>query len=478
VAALNGAGHAVGLRVGQTLADARAIAPGLLCLAHDPEGDWARLRRLAHWAQRFSPSVTPLQPDPACGVEGHGLFLDACGMAPLFGGEAAWLADLLARLSAAGLSAGGALSDNPADAYALGVFHPLAQRCGGLVAPTGQGLSLMAGLPLASLRIAPAVAAGLSALGLKTVGALSAAPRAGLARRFGAGLLARIDAARGAGAEALSPVRAGPSAVARARLAQPLVTLGALEAVAERLCGDLARQLVEQGLGARRLALTLFCVDARALTLGCAASRPTQDAARLLRLLKERLARAAGGLDLGFGVDAMHLAALKPAPLAGRETGALAPEGASCSAAALEDLAERLGARLGGQAVLAARSRASHWPERAQRFTPAQDAQGELDFPSGLDRPPWLFTRPESIAAMAPLPDGAPAQFRWRRVLHRVARAAGPERIAAEWWRMAGPTRDYYHVETCEGRRLWLFRLGLYGGETSSPGWFVHGCWP
>jgi protein ImuB len=76
------------------------------------------------------------------------------------------------------------------------------------------------------------------------------------------------------------------------------------------------------------------------------------------------------------------------------------------------------------------------------------------------------------------LPDGAPAQFRWRRVLHRVARAAGPERIGAEWWRADGPTRDYYCVETSEGRRLWVFREGLYGCKTEAPSWFVHGLWP
>ena len=38
---------------------------------------------------------------------------------------------------------------------------------------------------------------------------------------------------------------------------------------------------------------------------------------------------------------------------------------------------------------------------------------------------------------MAEVPDGPPARFRWRRVLHEVAIAEGPERIAMEWWRDA-----------------------------------------
>jgi protein ImuB len=77
------------------------------------------------------------------------------------------------------------------------------------------------------------------------------------------------------------------------------------------------------------------------------------------------------------------------------------------------------------------------------------------------------------------VPDGPPLRFRWRRVLHEVARAEGPERIAPEWWRAqtSGPhaTRDYYRVEDTHGRRFWLYREGLYGNAGEIPRWFVHG---
>ena len=36
-------------------------------------------------------------------------------------------------------------------------------------------------------------------------------------------------------------------------------------------------------------------------------------------------------------------------------------------------------------------------------------------------------------------------------------------------------TRDYYLVEDGEGHRFWLYREGLYGRETATPRWFVHG---
>jgi protein ImuB len=59
-----------------------------------------------------------------------------------------------------------------------------------------------------------------------------------------------------------------------------------------------------------------------------------------------------------------------------------------------------------------------------------------------------------------------------------VARAEGPERIAMEWWRDSTGhhlTRDYFRVENDSGARMWLYREGLYGRETTHPRWYLHG---
>ena len=54
-----------------------------------------------------------------------------------------------------------------------------------------------------------------------------------------------------------------------------------------------------------------------------------------------------------------------------------------------------------------------------------------------------------------------------------TARATGPERIAPEWWLeeegWCAGVRDYWRVETHQGRRLWLFHTPL------TAGWFVQG---
>jgi protein ImuB len=107
-----------------------------------------------------------------------------------------------------------------------------------------------------------------------------------------------------------------------------------------------------------------------------------------------------------------------------------------------------------------------------------EETQDKAQDSLGPTRPIRLFERPEPVEAIAEVPDGPPARFRWRRVLHEVAFAEGPERIAMEWWRDEtgqALTRDYFRVESSDGLRAWLYREGLYGRETPQPRWFLHG---
>ena len=86
----------------------------------------------------------------------------------------------------------------------------------------------------------------------------------------------------------------------------------------------------------------------------------------------------------------------------------------------------------------------------------------------------------QAAEVVALIPEGPPRQFRWRGVLHQVAQAEGPERIAGEWWRQADNEieRDYYVVEDAMGRRFWLYRAGLYNRGGATPQWFVQGVFP
>ena len=146
---------------------------------------------------------------------------------------------------------------------------------------------------------------------------------------------------------------------------------------------------------------------------------------------------------------------------------------------ALAILADRLGNRIGFANLRRLAPRESHLPERAVAFLPALGAAEKTTarWRAGAARPIRLLAPPETVEAMAPVPDDPPVMFRWRRKQHRVRRADGPERIAAEWWQDGTdePTRDYFRVEDPTGHRFWLFREGLFGRETAAPRWYLHG---
>jgi protein ImuB len=222
-------------------------------------------------------------------------------------------------------------------------------------------------------------------------------------------------------------------------------------------------------------------------------------------------------VDPGLGVEDMILALYAAEPLEPEQVGlpSLSPllktplpqlGRRGDGAPEIAPLLDRIGARLGLDALSRIEERESHIPERAAVYVAAEKnlhpnpppLAGEggrrqsVPFPSPAGgggagwgyasakppRPVRLFAPPEPVEAAWLLPDDPPFHFTWRRRAHRVRRADGPERIAEEWWAAEGQCgaaaiRDYYRVEDEEGRRFWLFRAGLPGEPP--PRWFVHG---
>jgi protein ImuB len=140
---------------------------------------------------------------------------------------------------------------------------------------------------------------------------------------------------------------------------------------------------------------------------------------------------------------------------------------------------DRLRQRLGQRGVRRLKPVASYLPEKAEGPCDAIGNVPDWPAPDATHlRPLVLLSEAEPLDDVTALvPEGPPRRFRWRRVMHEVARAQGPERIASEWWRDHAdqPTRDYYLVEDEAGRRFWLYREGLYGRETAQAHWFMHG---
>jgi protein ImuB len=471
-----------GIRLGETLADARGKHPDLIVAEEDAAADRALLEKIADWCDRYTPLVAL---DPP-----HGLFLDITGCAHLFGagagGEAALLADCLARLNAQGFEAFGAVASTASVAWAL-AHH----GAGGCV-PPGAEAEAIATLPVSALRIMDEQTELLDRLGLKRIGDILEKPRAPLAARFGTDFVRRLDQALGHADEVLSPRRPAPRLSAERGFAEPLTEETALLETLRSLAATLASALERHGLGAQRLEASFFRIDGHVARASLGTASPVRAADTVAALFSERLAALASDWDAGFGFDMIRLAVLDAAPLTAKQMD-FSGDGADEQGVAA--LIDRLGARLGPARVTRFVTADTHIPERAVRSEPLAEqgassrqgrGTGEIDGEDILladgetppARPLHLFPRPEPVQVVAVVPDGPPLHFRWRRVMHAVARAEGPERIAPEWWRADDAdllTRDYYRVEDSSGRRYWIFRDGLYGREMEHPGWYVHG---
>lgn len=512
LAALSAEAEAAGLRPGQPLRDALAMCPALVTRSAAPEAEAAFLAALRRWAGKFTPWVAEEPPD--------GLVLDITGCAHLFGGEAALLAEAEADCADLGLTVHGAIADTLGAAWALarhagpggsapvrsgdaidqearatrsraarrhwtkgGVAPPALPQQGSAspattrrIAPQGQTRTAIAPLPVTALRLPEETVAALARLGLRRIGDLAGMARAPLARRFGREVVRRLDQALGLEPEPIAPARAEAAFAVRLTLPEPIGLEADVAAAVDRLLPRLCEQLSAKGRGARRLRLEAHRADGGVERVEVGLARPSAEADRLRPLLAMKL----GAIDAGFGIDRLRLAATTTEPVHPRQhrghfDATEAAVAARADGAGLADLIGRLGARIGLEAITRLHPADSHIPEKAAQVQAAAWSDPWASpWPAPAVARPLILFPPESVAAPE-IPD-PPLRFRWRRRDMTLASAAGPERIAPEWWldepHWRSGVRDYWRVETEDGERLWLFYA--HGG-TVTGGWFCHG---
>ena len=480
-----------GARAGARLTDARALDPALIAVEADPEDDAALVQRLARWAGGWSPLVEVDGPD--------GLRLDVTGVAHLFGGEEGLVRDIERRFAQIGLTTRVAIAPTASAAWALAHHAPC------ICADDAE--TKLGPLHVSALRLDADTVRTLERLGLKTIGALIGVPRLALARRFRGAedVVDALDRMLGRKPEALRAVAADPPPRAALRLEEPATYPEIAGHALERLIPELVRQLQQRHLGARRLSLHGFRVDGSVAAASVATTIPSREPAHLQRLLADK----AAALDPEFGFDAFALVADWTEDLrAAQESLVEEPNGER----EVARLVDRLTVKLGPRRVRRPCAHESHLPERASGWvaavssSPSQMGRGTIprrgngrgvsgagaSYPStmlcmvplptpsaqGGTKPQRLLDRPEAIDVIYATPEGTPRRFVWRRAVHDIARAEGPERIAPEWWRQPSSARlrDYYRVEDGEGRRYWIYREGVIGdGRGGLPEWFIHG---
>ncbi len=506
ISTLTAAAEREGLSVGQPLRDAHAMCAHLRSRSRNVQAEAAFLTALRRWAGQFSPWISEAPP--------QGLAADMTGCAHLFGGEAALIALIEAECAAMGLSVELGLADTLGAAWALARYagaEATSDRSGdaidqeapatrsravkrrhwtrggaapqkldlprgtGRIAAPGQTYAVLSGLPVAALRLEPDVTAQLNRLGLRRIGDLLGQPRASLARRFGKGLVLRLDQAMGSAPEPVSPARVPDHFAVRLTLPEPIGLMEDLVAGVARMLPRLCAKLEARGMGARSLRLEAHRSDQAAEGAVLTLARPSRDPARILPLLEMKLE----GIDAGYGIDMLRLEVVQAEPLharspAGHRQAVAAARTRLQEGAALEDLCGRLGARIGLEAITRRHPADSHIPEKTATVQAAAWSVPAADWPVPALPRPLLLWPPELVAA----PEHAqpPARFRWRGRDWDLALATGPERIAPEWWldnpEWRSGTRDYWVVTTAAGSRLWLF---FAHGAGLSSGWFCQG---
>jgi len=436
------------------LADARAVLPSLMIEEEKPKSDEAFLRALTRWGMVYTPWIAM--------DGGDGLILDITGCAHLFGDETQMARVMAARLTSLGLTVRWSLADTKGAAWALARF-----ASDPVIAPVGRTKEAISALPVSALRIDDATATALSRLGLRQIKDVVSMSRGSLARRFGLGLMRRLDQIMGAEAEPVAPIKLSRPYAVRLSLPEPIGKTDDVMAALGRLLERLCEQLERDQRGAMRLCLTIQRSDHSEQGTEIGLARPSRDPARIKRLFEPGI----NSLDAGFGIDAVRLHASATEPLIPEQSATHSH--AKRETNTMTDLISRLGNRIGFDRVTRFLPSESHIPERVFTTAAAAYCEATSFSRSGLERPLVLF-KPEPIHfddEAAP-----PALFLWRNTTFSTAHSMGPERIAPEWWwddpNWRSGVRDYWRVQTAQGQRLWLFHAK---GAEIRGGWFAHG---
>ncbi len=381
-------------------------------------------------------------------------------------------------------------------------------------------------LPVAALRLSAEALERLAALGLEQVGQLQSLPRSSLSSRLGTEVTLRLDQLEGRTAEVIVAYHPPALAAASMPLEFPTTRLEFLEQVFTQLLAQ-AIAALPPGEGVEQLLCRLRDEGGRRQQFAVGLFHATAQVEHLLGLVRLRLE----SMRWNEPVAEVQVEVVAAGTLGWQQRDLFASHHLD-QVRQRTLLIDRLSNRLGRRAVLRAQYLSDAQPEYACRLEPLiparlpgtprglrrrspltrkntrkQSAQAHAASSTGLaafstENPacdprirPWrLLSRPMPIEVLSTAPSGSPERF----VLHshragqlgwkakasfgpssslepcgsdpqRIVRYWGPERIETAWWRGRLVRRDYYRVETADGRWFWLFR-NLQTGR-----WFCHG---
>src|SRR5512146_770944 len=338
-----------GVRVDQPLAAARALCPALQARTRDPAAEHRLLCSLAAWAYRFSSHVSLSEPDA--------LLIEVGASLRLFGGWPALERRLRRALARIDFAPSIAVAPIPAAVRVLAARHD-----GFFTDQREPMLTALGNVPLVHSRLDGKAISLLYNVGMRTLRDAFALPRAELTRRIGQESLAALDRMRGIGHEVLPLYQPPDRFEHRIDLDDRVEAWPPLLFPLRRLCSELALFLTARDGGVQRCELVLDHEDRTATRVVVELLTPQREARMLYELARSRLERVALTRPVcGIALIARDLPTLRP-----QHQDLFEPRRAQ--ALDWDELAERLRAHLGDDAVRRLAAAADHRPEKAWQF--------------------------------------------------------------------------------------------------------------
>jgi len=352
----------------------------------------------------------------------------------------------------------------------MGTAWALAHTATISLVSAGNEEEALSALPVAALRLPPAVLERLEALGLWTIGDVIGLPRPALASRFGEILPQRLDQALGTLPETFVSERLREPLSAVREWEAPIDDRFAIALVCRQLLRELLSKAEPSGMGLQELEGELR-TETGPVTIDIRLVEPTRDEGHLAQLAELQLERR----TWSGGVVAIRWSALRLGRPKQAQGCWFGDDAETKTSRAFNSLVDRLSSRLDARAVLRVEVLPDSQPEYAVRLVPwtskvpPKTDRFQLVAEQSRGRPLRLLGNPLPIDVSSIVPDGPPIRMVWQRHDCHVVRSWGPERIATGWWRAHDIKRDYYRTEWEDGTQVWIYR------ELKSGRWFLHG---
>lgn len=458
--------RAAGVTAGQSVNAALSLLPALVLEERSQRQEEKRLQRLAAWAERFT-SFVAIEPPNV-------LLLEVAGSERLFAGIETLRQKVLQGLGTQGLTTMLAIAPTPLASTWLA-------RSGRdvCISESSRLAGSLSRLSLDCLDWPPSVIESLGGMGIRCVGDCLRLPRQGFVRRFGAGPLLQLDRAMGHLPDPRKSYRAPEVFSADAELDAEESRSERLLPVCRELLVKLERFLRTRQMRVQRMQFHFFHLQQEASLLTLGRVKAGQDVDHWFELLRIQFERMA----LPEPVIAIRLRGGHGQRSSMASGNLRFAEASSSAEASINELVERLVARMGDAAVHGMTTIAEHRPQHAWRRSSLLDdvphcaatmipgAWNEREMPRLLHefrrseslvlrRPLWMLETPRLLQQQQGLP----------LYQGRLTLLDGPERLESGWWDGAGIARDYFVARTVEGVHVWIYRDRHTDGA-----WYLHG---